>query len=75
MGSYITFEVNGEPYALAFGARRGIAELGSASDLAAEYGGGAGAAGGLIGDVIAVALSRRAARLGRQWFGLLSDRP
>jgi oligopeptide/dipeptide ABC transporter ATP-binding protein len=74
LGSYITFEANGEPYAAAFGARRGIVELGSASDLAAEYGGGAGAAGGPIGAVIGVFLIRRAARLGWQWFDLLTSR-
>jgi peptide/nickel transport system ATP-binding protein len=73
IGSYITFEVNGDHYALAFGARRGMVALGSASDLAAEYGGTAGAGGGLIGIVIGVALIRRASRLGRQWFDLLSS--
>jgi peptide/nickel transport system ATP-binding protein len=75
MGSYIIFEVNGDRYALAFGARRGTVALASASELAADYGGAAGAAGGLIGDVIALARIRRAARLGRQWFDLLSDSP
>jgi oligopeptide/dipeptide ABC transporter ATP-binding protein len=73
IGSYITFEVNGDHYALAFGARRGMVALGSASDLAAEYGGTAGAGEGLIGAVIGVALIRRASRLGRQWFDLLSS--
>jgi hypothetical protein len=71
MGSYITFDVDGSFYALAFGQRSGTSSLVSTSDLAIRYGGAIGAQAGAIGDALAVAKLRGAAQLGAQWFTLL----
>jgi oligopeptide/dipeptide ABC transporter ATP-binding protein len=71
MGSYVTLDAGGDHYALAFGRRRGVVALASASELAARTAGPAGVAAGVAGDAVAVVGIRRAARLGREWFELL----
>jgi hypothetical protein len=72
MGSYLTFEVKGEYYALAFG-RGGIdaATVASASSLAAQWGGTVGAGASFAGDAVVLSKLASSANLGKQWFSQL----
>jgi hypothetical protein len=67
MGSYLTFDVNGAYYALAFG-RRGPSVPASAGGLAMRAGGVAGVGAGLFADAVAVSQLRAAAGVGGQWW-------
>jgi hypothetical protein len=71
LGSYLTFEVNGAFYGVAFGGR-GLPSVVSGSDLAIRFGGTAGAGAGVLGDAVAVAAIVSTAKRCRQWFDLLS---
>jgi hypothetical protein len=72
LGSYLTFEVNGAFYGVAFGGR-GLPSTVSSSDLAIRYGGSVGAGAGILGDAVAVAAMVSTAKRCRQWFDLLSS--
>jgi hypothetical protein len=76
LGSYLTFDVAGSYYALAFG-RRGpdLASITGASDLAIRYGGTAGTVAGLSGDAVAMAELAAGAALGNAWFAHLGKHP
>lgn len=71
MGTYLTFEVNGAFYGLAFGGRD-LPSVVSGSDLAIRFGGAAGAGVGILGDAVAVARMSSTANATKQWFALLS---
>lgn len=73
LGSYVTFEVNGDFYGVSFGGR-GLPSVVSGSDLAIRFGGAAGAAAGVFGDAFAVAGMVSTAKRARTWFDLLSKR-
>jgi hypothetical protein len=73
IGSYLTFEVNGAFYGVAFGGK-GLPSLVSGSDLAIRFGGTAGAGAGALGDAVAVAGMHSTAKLTRRWFDLLNGK-
>jgi hypothetical protein len=73
MGSYLTFEVNGAFYGVAFGGK-GLPSLVSGSDLAIRFGGAAGAGAGALGDAVAVAGMHGTAKLTQRWFDLLKGK-
>ena len=67
MGTYVTFDVNGSFYGLAFN-QRSTDALASAGGLAVS----AGAVGaGVVADAMAVARLRGATKAGKQWFEML----
>jgi hypothetical protein len=67
MGTYVTFEVKGAFYGLAFN-QRSTDALASAASLAVD----AGALGlGMVADAMAVARLRGATKAGKQWFEML----
>jgi hypothetical protein len=72
VGSYVTFDVGGSFYGLAFGGR-GMPSLVSASDLAIRFGGTLGVATGVFGDAVAVAAMRKTSKVTKQWFEQLSQ--
>jgi hypothetical protein len=71
IGSYLTFEVDGAFYGVAFGGK-GLPSLVSGSDLAIRFGGTVGAGAGVLGDAVAVAAMHSTAKLCQRWFDLLS---
>jgi hypothetical protein len=71
LGSYLTFEVNGAFYGVAFGGR-GLPSVVSGSDLAIRFGGAVGAGAGAFGDAVAVAAMVSTAKRCRHWFDLLA---
>jgi hypothetical protein len=73
IGSYLTFEVNGSFYGVAFGGK-GLPSLVSGSDLAIRFGGTVGAGAGLLGDAVALAGMHSTAKLTRRWFDLLNGK-
>lgn len=73
MGSLVTFSASGAYYALAF-SRGGPVALTSASDVTIRFGGAIGTQAGIVADALAVAQMRATAKVGRQWFELLSAR-
>jgi hypothetical protein len=73
LGSYVTFEVKGAFYGVAF-AGRGLPSVVSGSDLAIRFGGAVGAGAGILGDTVAVAAMVSTAKRCQQWFDLLSAR-
>jgi hypothetical protein len=73
IGSYLTFEVNGAFYGVAFGGK-GLPSLVSGSDLAIRFGGSVGAGAGVFGDALAVAGMHSTAKLTQRWFDLLNSK-
>ena len=73
MGSLVTFNASAAYYALAFG-KGGPVALTSASDVAVRFGGAMGVQASIVGDALAVAQMRATAKVGREWFELLSAR-
>lgn len=73
MGSYMTFKVNGDYYALAFG-KRGPNVPASVGNLALRYGGSIGLQTAAVADAMAVAQLRDAAKIGGAWWQRLNAR-
>ena len=72
IGSYLTFEVNGAFYGVAFGGK-GLPSLVSGSDLAIRVA-AAGAGAGALGDAVAVAGMHSTTKLTQRWFDLLNGK-
>ena len=71
MGSYVTFKVDGEYYALAFG-QRGPNVSANVGNLAIRYGGTMGLAAGGLAEVAAAGQLIAAARIGGEWWRRLN---
>jgi hypothetical protein len=72
IGTYVTFEVDGAFYGLAFN-QRSTDNLASAGQLGFAAGGVAGVGTGIAADALAAARLHGSVKLGAKWFALLKS--